>query len=84
MNVARCILGKLLVVPTFAARFPKVSKDARDPSGERWNYLSRNPSGNFAETTASTPFWNLFLAISIRQKTDGDIKIICYEHVFKK
>jgi len=35
--MARCNLGKFLVVPTFVARRLQVCKDARDPRGESWN-----------------------------------------------
>jgi len=35
------VLGKFLVVPTFAARCLYVCKDAREPSGKKWNYLLR-------------------------------------------
>jgi len=41
MDMTRCSLGKFLVVPTFVTRRLHVSKDARDPSGEKWNFLSR-------------------------------------------
>ena len=44
MDMTRCKLGKVLVVPTFVARRLQVRKDARDPNGERWNYLSRRLS----------------------------------------
>jgi len=49
MDMTRCNLGKFLVVPTFVARRLQVRKDAREPSGESWNYLSRRQSCNFAE-----------------------------------
>jgi len=39
--MARCNMGKFLVVPTFVASRLQVRKDARDPSGEIWNHLSR-------------------------------------------
>jgi hypothetical protein len=56
MALVRCILGKFvgvvchcfpprLGVPTFDAR---CLQDARDPSGERWNYGRESLSGNFA------------------------------------
>jgi len=48
MNMTRCRLGKFLVVPTFVTRYLHIHKAARDPSGERWNYLSRRLSCNFA------------------------------------
>jgi len=41
-NLLRYIRGKFLVVPSFAARCLPVCKDARDPGGERWNYLSKS------------------------------------------
>ena len=31
-----------LDVPTFAARYPHVHNDARDPSSKRWNYVGEN------------------------------------------
>ena len=31
-----------LDVPTFAARYPHVHNNARDPSSERWNYVGEN------------------------------------------
>jgi len=31
-----------LDIPTFAARYPHVPNDARDPSSERWNYMGEN------------------------------------------
>ena len=70
MDTTRCNLGKLLVVPTFVAKRLQVRKDARDPSGESWNYLSRRLSCNFAEMTSSTPFRDLFLATILRQVVD--------------
>ena len=44
MNMIHSKLGKFLVVPTFFARLLQVRKDARGPSGEIWNYLSRRLS----------------------------------------
>jgi len=41
MDLVHCILGKFLVFPTFVARGLYVCKDAREPSGENWNYLSK-------------------------------------------
>ena len=46
MQMTRCNLDKFIVVPTFVARLLQVRKDARDPSGEIWNYLSRRLSRN--------------------------------------
>jgi len=43
----------MLVDLTFDARCLDVHKDARDPSGEMCNYLSRILSRNFAKMTAS-------------------------------
>jgi len=71
MDMTRCNLGKFLVVPTFYARRLQVRQDARTPSGESWNYLSRRLSCNFAEITLSTPFRDLFLATNLRQGGDG-------------
>jgi len=47
-----CSLGKFLVVPTFVTRRIHICKTARDPSGERWKYLSWRLSCNFA-----CPWW---------------------------
>jgi len=65
MDMTCCILGKFLVVPTFVARRLQGRKDARDPSGESWNYLSRRLSCRFEEMTASTSFRDLFLATKL-------------------
>jgi len=62
MDMARCNLGKFLVVPTLVAMRLQVCKDARDPSGESWNYLSIRQSCNITEKTDSTQFRDLFLA----------------------
>jgi len=70
MDMARGNLGKILVVLTFVASRLKVRKDARDPSGEIWNYFSRRQSCNFAEKAASSPFRDLFLATNLRQMGD--------------
>jgi len=48
MDMIRCRLGMFLVVPTFVTRRLHICKDARDPGGEGWNYLSRRLSCNFA------------------------------------
>ena len=40
-DLVHCIKGKFLVVPTLAARSLYVRKDTREPSGKRWNYLSK-------------------------------------------
>jgi len=61
MNMTGCNLGKFLVVPTFVARRLHLCKDARDPSGESMNYLSRRLSCNFAEIIALKSFRVLFL-----------------------
>jgi len=66
MDTTRCNLGKLLVVPTFVAKRLQVRKDARDPSGESWNYLSRRLSCNFAEMTSSTPYRDLWETPTIK------------------
>jgi hypothetical protein len=60
-NMTGSNLGKLLVVANLVARRIDLCKDSRDPSGERWNYLSRRLSCNFAEMIAFTPFRDLFL-----------------------
>jgi len=70
MDMTRCNLGKILVVQTFVARRLQVRKDARDPSGESWSYLSRRLSCKFEEMTVSTPFSDLFLATNLRQVGD--------------
>jgi len=72
MDMGHCNLGKFLVVPTFVASRLSVRKDARDPSGESWHYLSRRQSCNFAEKTASTPFRDLFLATNLRRVGDNN------------
>jgi hypothetical protein len=76
--MTRCNVGKFLIVPTFVVRRLQVRKDARDPSGQSWNYLSRRLSCNFAEMTASMPFTDLFLARNLRQVSDTHNKVICY------
>jgi len=38
-DLTSCNVGKFLLVPTFLARRLLVRLDARDPSGESWNYL---------------------------------------------
>jgi len=48
MDMTRCRLDKFLVDPTFVTRCLHIHKAARDPSVERWNYLSRRLSCNFA------------------------------------
>ena len=55
-----CRLGNFLVVHTFVTRRLHICKDARDPSGETWNYLSRRLYCNFAEMIAYTTFRDLF------------------------
>jgi len=83
MDMGRCNLGKFLVVPTFVASRLQVRKDARDPSGESWNYLSRSQSCNFTEKTASTPFRDLFLATNLQQMGQTQTLVLCYGCVFK-
>jgi len=61
MDMTPCSLGKFLVVPTFVTRLLQICKATRDPSGERWNYLSRRLFCNFAQMTAITPFRYLIL-----------------------
>jgi len=56
MDLVNCTLGNVLVVPIFATMYHYVCKDAGDTSGKRWNYLSKNLFGNFAEITISSPF----------------------------
>ena len=62
MDMSRNKLDKFLVVPTFVARHFQVCLDARDPSGESWNYLLRRLSCNVEDLTPSTPFSDLILA----------------------
>ena len=83
MDMARCNLGKFLVVPNFVARRLQVCKDARDTSGESWNYLSRRQSCNFTEKTASTQFRDLFLARNLRQvgQTHSYLLRMCIQNV---
>jgi len=69
-GMTRCNLGKFLVVPTFVARRLQVRLDARAPSGERCNYLSRRLSCNFEDLTPSTAFRDLFLATNLWQRDD--------------
>jgi len=45
-DLTSCNLGKFLEVPTFLARRLQVRRDARDPNGESWKYLSRMLSCN--------------------------------------
>jgi len=66
MDLTHCNLGKFLVVSNFVARRLHVSTDAREPSVEIWNYLSKKLSCNFSETTASTQFRDLFHATNLR------------------
>ena len=40
-DLVHCIKGKFLIVPTYAARSLYVCKDAREPRGKSWNYLSK-------------------------------------------
>ena len=56
MDLTTCILGLILVVPTFDPRHFQVGLDARAPSGESWNYLLRRLFCNVEDLTASTPF----------------------------
>jgi len=83
MDMARCKLGKFLVVPTFVARRLQVCKDARNPSGESGNYLSRRQSCNFTEKTASMQFRDLFLATNLRQlgQTHTYLLRMCIQNV---
>jgi len=45
-NMTRCSLGKFLVVHTFVTRCLHILIAGREPSGERWNNLSRRLSCN--------------------------------------
>jgi len=55
MVLIHCILCNFLVVPTFVARCLYIYKDARDPSGKRWNYFLSRLFGSVAEITAFSP-----------------------------
>ena len=55
-DITRCSLGKFVAVPTFVNRCFHICKAGRDPSGERWNYLSRRLSCNLPYMTTFTPF----------------------------
>jgi len=54
MNMTGRNMGKFFLVLSFVARRIPLCKDARDPRGESWNYLSRRLSCIFAEMMAST------------------------------
>ena len=41
MDLVHCILGNFFVFTTLVARCLYVCKDAREPSGRNWNYLSK-------------------------------------------
>jgi len=56
MDLVHCIQGHFLVVPTLVAKCLYVCKDARDPSGKMWNYLSKSLIGNLADMTVFSPF----------------------------
>jgi hypothetical protein len=79
MDSTQCNLGKFLVVPTFVARRLQVRKDARDPSGESWDYLPRRLSCNFEEMTTSTPFRDLFLTTNLRQGATATISLCVFK-----
>jgi len=83
MDMSRNKLDKFLVVPTFVARRLQVCKDARDPSGESWNYLLRRQSCNFTEKTVSTQFRDLFLARNLLQvgQTHTYLLRMCIQNV---
>jgi len=68
MNMTGRSLRKFLVVPTFVARHLHLCRDARDPSGECWKYLTGSLCCNFPEKTTSRPFRDLFLATNIHTR----------------
>jgi len=41
MDLVHCILGKFKVFLTLVARCLYFCKDATEPSGKNWNYLSK-------------------------------------------
>jgi len=49
-----------LDVPTFAARYPHVHNDARDPSRKRWNYVGKNWPLILPEIVTSTSIQGSF------------------------
>ena len=59
-DMTRFSLGKFLVVSTFVTRCLHTWKAGRDPSGERWNYLSRRLSCNLPYMTTFTSLSNCF------------------------
>jgi len=61
------VLGSTHLV---AIRF-QVRLDARAPSGESWNYLSRTLYSNVECLTHSKPFGDLFLATNLWQVNEG-------------
>ena len=65
MDLTSCNLGKFSVVPIFVARRFKGRLDARDPSGEIWNYLLRRLFFNVENLTPSTPFRDVILATNL-------------------
>jgi len=81
MDMEPCNLGKFLVVPTFVARRLQICKDARDTSGEGWNYLSRRQSFNLPKRQLLRNLGICFLP----QIYDKWAKhtLICYGCVFK-
>jgi len=70
LNMTGRKLGRFLVVSTFDARHLPICSDARDPSGEFWNYLTGRLCCNFAEMTTSTLFGDLFLATNLHTRGD--------------
>jgi len=82
MALAHCILGKFLGVfchcfpppldvPTFAARYLYVHKDARDPSSERWNCGLEICPVILPKFRLPSKFGDLLHAANIRYGTDG-------------
>jgi len=49
-----------LEVPTFAARYPHVPNDARNPSSERWNYVGEKWPVILPEIATSTSIQGSF------------------------
>jgi hypothetical protein len=62
----------LLVVPPFAATCPPVGKDARNHSGEMWNYLSEGRPVISQKRPLSRHLY-MFLNTNI-QGTDSDMR----------
>jgi len=67
--------GHYLVVPTFVARCLYVFKEASDPSGKRWNYLSKVCHVILQKRPLPRHLCK-FLATNLRQRIEGDIEVM--------